>query len=159
MFVCPGANCSHRSLLSCSLKKNDYERIAPVALYKKSDNEWFTLLHELIALLLSKNERCVLKTDKRIPNPAILWLGCDVKNKVQHSWIFNIYRGPKNAPFRSKKYILVFVLWKCLPNLVSFGWNLKHTVSPPPTSPPLPPWHSSSPPFVCHGYWILCEEL
>ena len=63
--------------------KEQLERFAPVALYKratmsnslwslmtKEGRERFAFFHEKIALSLTKNKRIARKTNKRIPNPG-----------------------------------------------------------------------------------------
>ena len=84
-FVCPRANSSLRSSLICSFFKEQLERLAHVALYKRatmSDSlrllmtkerpKRFALFQKRIPLLLicsQKTEQIDQKTNEQIPNP------------------------------------------------------------------------------------------
>ena len=101
-LLCPRANRSYRSLLSCSFlksnesdllmllfKKSNFERIAPVTLYKRAmgaicsfsqGNHSFAFRSQriftgesLFCFSLTKNEQFVRNTDERIPNPTFFW--------------------------------------------------------------------------------------
>ena len=61
----------------------------------KEQRQRFTICHEGIAILLTKNERIARKTDERIPNPDLYRLingmGFKAKQFVTKCWAHNIF--------------------------------------------------------------------
>ena len=85
-FVCPLANCSHCSSLSCSFLKKDmsnllsslvtkesWELITPNALYKRMKEQKIksVISCKQITLTLTKNQWITQKTKEQIPTPVV----------------------------------------------------------------------------------------